>query len=213
MTRPDVLVIGENQFEFHRLAERSAAFERILSGADVAVTVSTDRDLLRPERIGAYDVVVDYLTESSFTDAQQSGLVEFVHDGGGYVGVHCAADVSSFVDPPNERHARLLGGRFVDHPEQSTVRVEIVDASHPITAGVESFSVFDEPYDLRWDDSVHVLARTDHPVIGAVPAAWTRDAGDGRVFYCSLGHTAEAFECESFRTLLRRGTRWVARAI
>jgi len=204
----DVLIYGENNFDFHRLEEKGPVFESFLGDAGVDVTTTTALDALRADRIPEYDAVVDYLTDAGLTDAQQEGLLGFVGGGGGYVGIHCAADVSSFVDEPNEALERLVGGAFLGHPENATFGVRIV-ADHPVTAGVDDFEVFDEPYDLRWSDDVTVLAEMDHPDLD-VPVVWTRTEGDGRVCYCSLGHTDEAVGHESFQRLVVNAVRWTA---
>ena len=203
----DVLVFGENEYDFHRIAEKGPRFESALADAGATVTVTTDLNELGPDRIGAYDAVVDYLTTPSFTRGQRKGLFEFVRNGGGYVGIHGAADVKTFVDEPDEELSSLIGGSFIDHPETSEFSVRIA-TEHPATAGLDDFDVFDEPYNLRWKDNVTVLAQMAHPDLEGTPVAWTRTEGEGRVFYCSLGHTDEAVETPAFQQLLVQGTGW-----
>jgi type 1 glutamine amidotransferase len=206
---PDrVLVVGENQFDFHRLDEKGPQFESVLGDAGFDVDVTTDRDAFARARLAEYAVAVDFLTDPPVEHAD--ALRTFVRDGGGFVGIHNAADVSTFVDQPADEIAALLGARFVDHPEQSTFGVRIVD-DYPITAGVDDFEVFDEPYELRMEDADdrHLLAEMDHPEMDGMPVAWTRTEGDGRVFYCSLGHTDDAFEHPAVRRLLAQGVAWV----
>ena len=211
MTR--ILVLGGNSFPFHAIDERRAQFEAALAGYDV--TVTTDRDALT----GDYDVLVDYLTDSTLTDEQLSALLDHVEAGGGYVGVHCAADLQSTAaaDPDDLLDVReepfpelreLVGGHFLTHPEQAEFGVDIV-ADHPITDGVDDFSVFDEPYQVTADDDVQVLARMDHPDLEDYPVVWTNESA-GAVAYISIGHTDEALEDESFRRLLTNAVEWAA---
>lgn len=207
------VVIGENTFPFHRIEDKADAFREILD-QDGAVEITTDRD-----RLGQLDdktVLVDFLTNSTLTTAQQTGLLSFVDGGGGYVGVHCAADLKTIDFQDGEVLSRpdpipelreLIGGHFLGHPEQSEFGV-IVETDHPVTAGVEDFTVYDEPYTVEWDDDVTVLARMDHPSLEDYPVVWTKSYGEGRVCYLSLGHTDEAFATEAFRTLLRNAVVW-----
>ena len=181
----------------------------------VEVTVSTDRDDLT----GEYDVLVDYLTDSSLTDDQLDALLAHVESGGGYVGVHCASDLTSTAaaDPdelidtreePFPQLRDLVGGHFLTHPENAEFGVDVVD-EHPITAGVDDFAVFDEPYQVDWDDDVQVLARMDHPDLDDYPVVWTNESA-GRVAYISLGHTDDALEHDGFMTMLRNAVDWAS---
>lgn len=215
MVRIDALLIGENSV--HPFEQKAPLIEAAL-GASVDVERSTD--VAAFEALSAYDVVVDYLTDSTLTDGQLAGLRSFVTGGGGYLPIHCAADLTTYVDDgeftsrdePVPVLRELIGGHFLDHPAHSAFVVDVVDTEHPVTNGVANFEVFDEPYQVAYDeDRIHVLARMDHPHLDvAYPVVWVRESGDGRVCYCSLGHTDEALEHESFRRILHNAIRWVA---
>ncbi|WP_227355865.1 ThuA domain-containing protein [Haladaptatus salinisoli] len=219
MTRINALVIGENTFPFHALDEMAPHINAVLS--DVAdAELTTDRTRL--EDLSGYDIVVDYLTDSTLTDEQYASLQSFVADGGGYLGIHCAADLTSTSDgnggiktreEPIPELRELLRGHFVDHPEQSMFGVDLRNGDHPVTANVADFEVFDEPYQVDFDnEEVHVLAWMDHPDLDRNPVVWVREYGDGRVCYSSLGHTVDAFEHEQHGRLLRNAVRWIADA-
>lgn len=213
-----VLAIGGNRFPFHRFEERGPLLTAAVDDR-YEVTRTTDKDDLVD--LARYDAVLDYLTDSSMTDEQREGLLSFVAEGGGYVGVHCAADLTSTEpeDPDDLIDSReepfpelreLLGGHFLTHPEQSVVDVRIVDHHSPITTDLDDVSVWDEPYVLDVDDDVRVLARMDHPEHADMPVAWTKPYGDGRVFYCSVGHGTPSLTHPGVKRLLRNGTRWAA---
>jgi len=208
-----VLVLGENTFPFHEIEAKADYFANILDDYDV--TVTTDRDALT----GEYDVLVDYLTDSTLTDDQLDALLSHVENGGGYVGVHCASDLTSTAaDDPDEllghreepfpELRELVGGHFLTHPDQSEFGVDVV-GDHPVVAGVEDFTVFDEPYQVEVDDDLTVLARMDHPDLEDYPVVWTNES-EGQVAYISLGHTDEAFETDEFVQLLRNAVAWAA---
>lgn len=215
----EALAIGGTAFPFHSFDEVGSLLTDAFDD-DVRVTTTTDRDDLRT--LSEYDVLVDYLTDSTLTDEQLDDLLSFVRGGGGYVGVHCASDLTSeaSTDPddvidhreePHEELRDLLGGHFVTHPEQQDVAVEIVDRDHPVTEGIDDFTAFDEPYQVVVDDDIRVLARMDRDDdLDGMPVAWVTEYGDGRVFYLSLGHTEEALTHPTVRTLLSRGARWTA---
>ena len=214
---PRVLVVGETTFPFHDIEAKRAHFETLLDAFDVAVT--TDRSAVAD--LGPGDVLVDYVTDS--TAGEYPRLVaDHVAAGGGYVGVHCAADLTSTAaadpdelidsrDEPVPELRALLGGHFLTHPDQAEFGVEIV-ADHPITDGVESFRIFDEPYQVTVDDDVTVLACMDHDDLDDYPVVWTAPSDAGRVAYVSLGHTDDALEEPSFARLLENSVWWASDA-
>lgn len=217
-TTPRALVVGGNRFPWHRFETMGPLLGDVLAEAGVAADRTTDRDALAA--LDGYDLVVDYRTDSTLSDEQRDGLCSFVSAGGGYLGVHCAADLTSTAsddpdDPLDERddpfpdQRDLVGGHFVDHPEQATFDVTVVDSHHPVTAAATDFSIWDEPYQVAPGD-VRVLARMDHPDLGDTPVVWVHEYGDGRSCYCSLGHGPHAFANDGVRSLLRAGARWAA---
>ncbi|MFP4176863.1 MAG: ThuA domain-containing protein [Candidatus Brocadiia bacterium] len=161
--------------------------------------------------LATYDVLAFYYTLGELTSAQKNGLLEWVADGNGYVGVHSAAD--SFRECPEYRS--MVGGHFVTHPQYRRYQVNICDTEHPITADLcendpPEFFVEDEMYVTDYDPRNHILARALWKD-GTVPVAWTRDWGEGRVYWLALGHDGPACEHDMFRKLLVRGTLWAAK--
>lgn len=165
--------------------------------------VEEDLDALVAPNLDAYELVVFYYTIGEISDAQKNGLLNHIASGKGYVGVHSAAD--SFRGCPEYRS--MVGGYFVTHPRYRDYQVSIVDTEHEITKGLDEFVVTDEQYILDYDRRNHVLASALWKG-DAVPVAWTKNWGEGRVFYLALGHDAAACQHEMFGTLLQRGAIW-----
>jgi type 1 glutamine amidotransferase len=178
------------------LAEKPEQFE--------LTYVEDDLDRLVAE-LPRHDLLVFYYTVGEITDAQKNALLDWVAAGKGYVGIHSAAD--SFRGCPEYR--AMVGGYFVTHPQYRDYQVSVADATHPITAGLVEFMVKDEQYILDYDPRVHVLAAALHQG-RAMPVAWTKPWGEGRVFYLALGHDAPACRQGMFRLLLQRGAFWAA---
>lgn len=173
-------------------------------GFDVTY-VQDDLDALLADNLAPYELLVFYYTVGEIADAQKNGLLNWVASGKGYVGIHSAAD--SFRGCPEYRH--MVGGWFVTHPRYRTYQVSVKDTEHPIMAGLDEFQVTDEQYITNWDPRNHVLASALWKG-EAMPVAWTRDWGEGRVFYLALGHNPESCQAEVFATLLSRGAHWAA---
>jgi len=196
--------------EIHDWKGNGAAIKDALEAAGGFDLTYAENDLsaLEGNRLDPYDLIVFFYTVGSITDAQKNGLLNFVASGKGYAGVHSAAD--SFRDCPEYR--AMVGGHFVTHPHYREYQVSVADEEHPIMQGLGAeFLVTDEQYILDYDPRVHVLASALHKG-RAMPAAWTKPWGKGRVFYLALGHDPKACGQEIFRTLLQRGAKWAGTA-
>ena len=91
------------------------------------------------------------------------------------------------------------------------IPLEIADREHPVTAGLAPGPITDETYTLpdAGADS-QVLVTTAHPR-SMHTICWARRHGRARVLCLALGHDAAAWADPTFRALLERGMRWVAR--
>jgi type 1 glutamine amidotransferase len=155
--------------------------------------------------LAPYQVVVFLMTTGDvLDDTQQAAFEAWVRAGGGYVGVHSAADTE--YDWPF--YGGLVGAYFSDHPaiQQATVGIERADRGG--TMGLPAAWVrTDEWYNFRSNPraNVTVLATLDESTysggtMGADhPIVWVHDVDAGRAFYTAMGHTAESYADPSFR--------------
>jgi type 1 glutamine amidotransferase len=182
-----------------------------------AVTISDSLDsFLDAERLRALSLIVPVWSMGTISREQERGLLDAVRGGVGLAGWHgCMAD--SFRNNPE--YQWMVGGQWVAHPGNIIdYTVQIVDHDDPITAGVADFAMRSEQYYMHVDPSNQVLATTtfsgDHApwIAGTVmPVVWKRMYGQGRVFYCSLGHVTADFDVPEAREITLRGMRWAAR--
>ncbi len=174
---------------------------------DVEVTrVDEDLDVFTKAELAEYDVVVFHYTVGEITDAQKDGLLNYVKSGKGFVGIHSAAD--SFRGSPEFR--AFIGGYFVTHPKYREYTVSVTEVESPITEGLEEFQVTDEQYITSYDPRVTVLATGLYKGV-AYPVMWTKEWGEGRIFYQALGHDGNSCQDENFGLTLQRGIRWAAK--
>lgn len=169
---------------------------------DFTVTTSKDLDQFKPENIKNYDLVVIYATRLTLTKEQEQGLTDFVANGKGLVGIHCATD--TFRD--SDAYWKLVGGRFRTHGHE-LFKVNITGKSHPIVKGMSSFEINDESYtdDFSPEAKVIVLARRDKD---SEPSVWVQYYGKGRVFITGLGHDKVAWDNPAFQQLVTKGAEW-----
>jgi type 1 glutamine amidotransferase len=187
-------------------------------GAANSFTVTATEDAARftATNLARFEAVVFLNTTGDVLDAtQQSAFEAYVRGGGGYVGVHAAAD-TEYGWP---FYGELVGAWFASHPaiQPATVRVE--DRAHPATAHLgRTWTRTDEHYDYRTNPraTARVLARLDESTysgggMGADhPITWCKTVPDGRSFYTGMGHTRESYADQAFRRLLLGGIRYAA---
>jgi uncharacterized protein len=183
------------------------------------VTVADDVTPFSEENLKNYDAVMFYTTgELPMNAAQKEALLDFVRSGHGFVGVHSATD--TFYMWPE--YLELIGGYFNDHPWHQKVTVDVVDPSNPIVSALApSFQIDDEIYqisDFQYRDT-HVLLRLDpssvdlskpgvHRRFYGWPIAWTRNYGQGRVFYTAPGHELAVWQDPRYQQMLLNGIKW-----
>ncbi len=140
------------------------------------------------------------------TDAQQKAIWDFVNNGGGFLGVHNAHTMY----PPNGLYYKLFGGDFGGHPKPYTFTVRVENKSHPITAGVEDFDIYDEHHMSKYAlDQEHLLLRSVARDNQQAAAGWWNEIGKGRFCYLSPGHTPEALNHPMVQLLIRNAVRWL----
>jgi len=204
-------------WEGHEPEKSANIFASFLREQGYGVEVSHTLDsYLDEEKMNSLDLVVQVWSMGEITGEQERGLLEAVKGGVGLAGWHGGL-ADSFRDNPNFQF--MVGGQFVAHPGNIIeYEVNIVDREDSITTGIEDFRVRSEQYYMHVDPHNEVLATTtfggDHApwIEGAtVPVAWKKRWGEGRVFYCSLGHVAADFDVPEARTIVERGMLWASR--
>jgi len=90
------------------------------------------------------------------------------------------------------------------------VTSQIVDSEHPITRGIEPWTMIDETYVVNdAADGNQILITYDNPK-SMKTIAWVRQFGAARVFCYEAGHDAQTYRDPNFREVLRRGIAWVS---
>jgi type 1 glutamine amidotransferase len=170
---------------------------------------------IRAETLVNYHVIFFACTtgELAFSDAQKTAIVNFIEQGGGYMGAHSATDtLYDWAD-----YGRIVGAYFKEHPWTQEATVTVEDASHAATRALPpSFRLFEEYYTFRDNPRprVHVLLSLNTASVGAqgdYPLAWTQTIGQGRSFYTALGHFASTWNDPRFQSHLTGAIRWVAK--
>lgn len=192
--------IATGKVALAEMGEKTGAFEAV---------ISDDLANFEKGKIDAFDAIVFLsTTQNPFQGAGnekdlKDNLMAFVKGGKGFVGIHAATD--TFYEWPE--YGEMMNGYFDGHPwtadKKVHIDVEPGREKHPLAAMFEGEPMefeeeiyqFKDPYDsskvtmlLRLDpkksDPVGGMKREDNDY----GVAWARNWGEGRVFYCSLGH-------------------------
>ncbi len=212
---PRVLVFSKTAgFRHDSIPTAVAALQRLGAQEGLKVDHSEDPADFNEKNLKRYRAVVFASTTGDVLDAaQQAAMESFVRAGGGYVGVHAAADTE--YDWP--WYGELMGAWFKSHPPGlQTTRVVFEHDGVPVGA---AWTVTDEIYNYRSNprNAVRVTATVDERdyqggTMGADhPIAWCHSYDGGRAWYTGLGHDAKLYADPQFEAQLRRGLRYATR--
>ncbi|GAB3893398.1 hypothetical protein GCM10028803_07470 [Larkinella knui] len=148
-----------------------------------------------------YNAVVFLSTTGDvLNDMQQAAFERYIQAGGGYVGIHAAADTE--YDWP--WYGKLVGGYFMSHPGNPNVQegeAYVVSKNHVSMFGFpDRWKIKDEFYDFKnVNPDVTVLVKIDEKTYkeGKMgdnhPMSWFHEYDGGKVFYTNFGHPDETF--------------------
>lgn len=189
----------------------------LLAEGDVAASVANDfADIAKWLPVSR--LLITYVA-GPYPDAAQCSVIQtWLAEGGHWLGLHgTSGGRAERVEGVRQRrtvkteHHALLGSRFLTHPPLCKFRVDVRDASHPLTQGLGSaFEVEDEPYFIELQDpaSTKILLTADYGARAVSDSidklygsdtslqsdgktrvlGYTREIGRGAATYIALGH-------------------------
>lgn len=185
-------------FRHASIADGITAIQKL--GNENNFEVDTTKDagnftLINLKQYGA--VVFLNTTGDVLNDEQQEAFQQYIQSGGGFVGVHSAADTE--YDWP--WYGRLAGAWFKSHPAVQSAILNVIDTNHPATRHLsKNWQRTDEWYNFKWvSDSLNTLITIDENSytgnkMGVThPMSWFHNFDGGRAFYTALGHTKESY--------------------
>lgn len=200
-------------FVHNSIPDGVAAIRKMGGENNWVVDTTSDSTMFTENHLKQYKAIIFLSTTGNvLNNAQQTAFEKYMQSGGGYVGVHAAADTE--YDWPF--YNQVVGAYFLSHPQQQKAVIQVRDKSHPSTSMLpDRWERFDEWYNYKSImPGIKVLATLDestyqggkngdnHPII------WHHEVGGGRAFYTGLGHTKETFTEPLFLRHLHGGIRY-----
>ncbi|MCX6218419.1 ThuA domain-containing protein [Spirosoma sp.] len=194
-----------------------AALQKL--GRENAFRVDTTKnaDYFNDDSLRHYTAVVFLSTTGNvLNQKQQAAFERYIQAGGGYMGIHAAADTE--YDWP--WYNKLAGGYFASHPSNSNVRkatVDVTDKNHASTAHLpDHWERTDEWYNYRslYSDLTVVANLDESTYDGGIngsnhPIAWYHEFDGGRAYYTGGGHEDSSFSEPLFVQHLLGALNWV----
>ena len=197
---------------WHNITEPTAIleFQKLANKHAFGLSITQLASNFNDENLQKYDVLVFlHSTTRDLSDEQLESFKRFIHNGGGFVGIHG----TSACRREGEWFRKLVGRTFTDHPEEQTAVMKVVDKNHPstmhladrwiwtdewysytevLTENLKDLITVDESTydpDRTWGDEDRRTGMGDfHPI------AWYQEYDGGRSFYTSLGHMPELYK-------------------
>lgn len=187
-----------------------------LQKRQMTVDIFDDQECLLKRDLTAYDVIIPVWTMGDISNEAEKALLAAVAGGvgiGGWHGGMCDA-FRNHTD-----YQFMTGGQWVAHPGGVIDYQVNIISDDPIVSGIRDFAVRSEQYYMHVDPGNEVLATTRFNgdicpwIDGTVmPVVWRRKYGQGKVFFCSLGHQGEEFKtCPQLLEIVVRGILWAAK--
>lgn len=185
------------------------------------VDTTTDAGKIVEGNLKNYTAVVFASTTGDILNAaQQADLERFIQAGGGFVGIHAAAD-AEYNWP---WYGKMIGGWFAHHPAQQMATLTVVDKSFIATSMLPAeWKRKDEWYHYKSvNPDIHILLNLEESSLtynknggddafkmgASHPIAWYHEFDGGRVFYTGLGHTDESYSEPLFLQHLLGGIKY-----
>ncbi len=194
-----VLIFSKTNGYRHESIETGiAAIKKLGAANNFDVDATEDSAYINDVNLKKYNSVVFLSTTGTVLGKnEEAALQNFIHNGGGFVGIHAATDCE--YEWP--WYVKMVGASFLSHPQQQEAKLIVVDNAHPSTRHLPAiWTRKDEWYNFKnMNPDVKVLIKIDETSYTGGkngdnhPMAWYHSYEGGKIFYTELGHTNESY--------------------
>lgn len=209
---PKILVFSKTaEFRHGNIEAATKALIQLGERKGFEVVASEDADLFTDDNLKQYSAILFLNTTGNiFNTNQEVALERYIQAGGGFVGIHAAAD----TEYDWKWYGLLVGAYFKSHPKiQEADLVIHKDSKFPLLDSFPNPWVrVDEWYNFRQvPEHTNILVSIDESSYtggdndGNHPMVWYHEYDGGRAFYMGPGHSEESFQEPLYLDLLYAG--------
>jgi type 1 glutamine amidotransferase len=201
-------------FRHQSIPTGAEAVSEIAADNGMTTLHTENADYFQPDSLANFDVVLFLNTTGNIlNDQQQEAFEQFIQNGGGFVGIHAAAD-TEYEWP---WYGDLVGAYFESHPQIQEATITVLDKTHPATSFLpDEWVRTDEWYNYKdINPDINVLMNLEESTYEGGkngenhPTAWYHEFDGGRAFYTGSGHTEESYSEPEFRKHVLGGINYV----
>ncbi len=207
MSKLKALVIGDTAKAHWHFMNAAESYIKVTLDDKYDLTFTEDYSTLTLAALEKFDLLVNYTDNWAEQGTVSAGvaLQTYVANGGQMLSLH-----SGIIQPDPFFLMQMQGGRFVGHDPYCVLKYSVVGDVHPITAGIDSFEMGEEPYEFLIDPLAVRQEFLSFEYQGkTMPAGWFLQYGHGRIVYLQPGHDAKSFAEASFQKLIRNSALWL----
>jgi uncharacterized protein len=196
---PKVLIFSKtNGYRHASIGAGIAAIKKLGSENGFEVDATEDSTWFNTATLKKYSALIFLSpTGTVFGPNEEKALQEYIHNGGGFVGIHSATD----CEYNWQWYGDLVGAYFKAHPKPQMATFNVIDKDHPATRKLPNpWQHFDELYNFKYvNPNITVLLKIDEKSYtgGTMgdnhPMSWYHAYDGGRAFYTELGHADECY--------------------
>jgi type 1 glutamine amidotransferase len=188
-----ILILGDTVCPYHPL-DVMFPLSQALAEDDLVFTNDYGYFL----RLAEFDLLILAIDAWSkeISSEQTAAFLAYLNQGGRVLSIHTGMSIQA-----TPALASVHGAKFLGHPPYDKLLIE-PKTGHPLTAGVDNFTINDEPYQFEVSDKLDIFA--EYTFDGkTMPAAWQKPYGKGRLIYLMPGHDAGVLQNETYQRLIK----------